>query len=161
MKKLNIVVKSAKFILLLISLAFIIFAPLFTWKINDHQTLVCSGYIALFGGNFGDGDMKLSLAGLFAFIFLTLSLLWNLYLNSIEIIKKETPSKIIKRISYVFALLTIIAGILIYYTLFNFCLVNNYGDTIPVYFETTYFYTLAGSFALMSGLINTFELLLP
>ena len=160
MKKLNIFIKVTKYVLLLISFFFIIFAPLFTWKINEHQTFICNGYIALFGGNFGFGDMKLSLTGLFAFIFLAISIIWNLYYNALQILKKEIQPKLFKRISYGVALLQVVAAVLLFYTLYNFSLTNEFGDTIPTYFETTYFYTLAGSFSLMSGLINTFELLL-
>jgi len=159
MKKILLVTRILKFSLLLISFGFLVFAPLFTWAINDHQTFICNGYIAIFGGNFGVGDQKLSPVALIAFLFLLISLIWNVLFNIFQLTKKEIPLKIFKRISYVAAILQIAAGVLAFYSLYNFSLINEYGSTIPEYFQNTYFYTLSGSFALMSGLLNAFEIL--
>ena len=161
MKKILLVTRILKFVLLLISFGFLVFAPLFTIQVNEHQTLICNGYVAIFGGNFGFGTgvHKLSPVALIAFIFLLVSLIWNIVFNVLQLTKKEIPLKVFKRISYVVAILQITAGVLAFYSLYNFAVINDYGSTIPEYFKNTYFYTLSGCFALMSGLLNAFEIL--
>lgn len=159
MKKILLVTRISKFILLLLSFSFFVFAPAFTWQINDHQKFVCNGFITIFGGNFGTGNNALAPVSLIAFIFFVIAILWNVSFNFLLLTKKEIPLKTFKRISYVVSILQIVTGVLIFYSIFNFVIVNGYGDTVPEYFKDTYFVTLAGSFSLMSGLLNAFEIL--
>ena len=159
MKKFLLIISILKFAFILLGFSFLIFAPLFTWKINETQTFICNGYIALFGGNFGNGENSLAPVALIAFLLLTIALIWNIFFFIFNNILKKEESKVFKLISYLICIFEITAGVMIYYSLFNFVAVNDYGSTIPQYFHDTYFFTLSGSFVLIGGLLNTFEIL--